>query len=146
MYPDSKSAPVLGRLQAAARIAAPNRLERACLGTALAGAALALAASLAQAALPPIPTTPDELRRAVSRAGPDAAACPDGWAAAQAPQVGLTEAELTAWYLREALTLDDAAVVAGVGALLSWPADTSGPRAQILLCIAQSRRMTVPEA
>lgn len=141
-----RPAPILDRLLSLVRADAPNRTERMCIGLSLAATALALAASLAQAAIPPLAATPDDLRRAVAHARPGAAACPDGWAAMQAPRTGLTEAELTAWYLRDALTLDDAEVIAGVGALLTRPAGAYGPRAQILLCVAQSRRLTNSDA
>ncbi|MBM2577828.1 hypothetical protein JQC91_16090 [Jannaschia sp. Os4] len=88
-----------------------------------------------------------DLRALVAEAGFDAAVCPNGWAADHAPIVGLTEAEVTAWYLRESVSLTDGDVKRDVATWLRAPADfrqTRGAaltRTQILLCVAESRQI-----
>lgn len=115
---------------------------------ALAGAATALGVTVAQATLTPVILTPTEMR-AVAADAPGTL-CPDGWAADHAVRLGMTEAEVMGWYLREAVTLSDGAVLASAGMVLTQ-VDPDGPitveaaaRHQILLCVAESRRMTQP--
>jgi|TARA_R110000850_G_scaffold2316_1_gene11389 hypothetical protein len=114
----------------------------------LGGMALALGVTVAQATLPPVFETETALRQAVAEAGFDDAICPDGWADDHARLLDLSEAEVTAWYLRDALTLSDADVIASVGLYVTRASDfreIQGPaltRNQILLCIAESRRLT----
>lgn len=87
------------------------------------------------------------LREIVEASGFDAAICPDGWAADHAPMLQMTEAEVTAWYLRDALERDDADVRDSIAAWLAAPADyrmvegAALTQTQILLCVAESRRM-----
>ena len=88
-----------------------------------------------------------DLRALVVETGYDAEICPNGWAAAHAPIVGMTEAEVTAWYLREAIERTDREVVRDVALWLRAPSDyrrvegAALTRTQILLCVAESRRM-----
>ena len=129
-----------------------TRLESVCLSLGLGGFALATGVSVAQATLPAPIETEAALRRAVIAAEFDEAVCPDGWAADHALLLDLTEPEIFAWYLREAFTLSDREVISGLGLYLANAQDyrmLEGPtftRNQILLCIAESRRLTVPEA
>jgi hypothetical protein len=71
--------------------------------------------------------------------------CPDGWAAGQAARLSLTEAEVTARYLAQALTLTDAQLLARIEAPLAAGTAPLGPEAalagQIALCVAESRRL-----
>lgn len=116
----------------------------------LGGMALALGVTVAQATLVPVTLTADALRQAVAAADFDDAICPDGWAADHAKLLGLTEAQVTAWYLRESLELTDRDVIGGVTVYLANAQDyrmIEGPaltRNQILLCVAESRRLTTP--
>lgn len=132
------------------RQAGASRLETACMVLGLGGMALALGVTVAQATLAPLLETEDALRQAVAEAGFDDTVCPDGWADDHARLLNLTEAEVTAWYLRDALTLSDADVIASVGLYITRASDfreIQGPaltRNQILLCIAESRRLTTP--
>ncbi|UWQ19266.1 hypothetical protein [Jannaschia sp. M317] len=127
-----------------------SRLEAACMSLGVAGMALALCVSVAQATLSPLVVTEDALRRAVVAADFDGALCPDGWAADHAGFLGMTEAEVTAWYLRESFQLSDQQVITNVGFYLANATDfrqIEGPaltRNQILLCVAESRRLTQP--
>lgn len=119
-----------------------------CVG--LCGLAIALGVTVAQATLSPVRATADALRVAVAKAGFDDAVCPDGWAADHAALLGLTEAQVTAWYLREASDLSDEEVINGVSIYLSNAQDfrmiegVALTRNQILLCVAESRRLTTP--
>ena len=130
------------------RQAGASGLETACMVIGLGGMALALGVTVAQATLPPVFETETALRQAVAEAGFDDAICPDGWADDHARLLDLSEAEVTAWYLRDALTLSDADVIASVGLYVTRASDfreIQGPaltRHQILLCIAESRRLT----
>lgn len=127
-----------------------NRVETACLVLGLGGMALALGVTVAQATLPQVLETEAALRRAVVEAGFDARICPDGWAADHAAILPLTEAEVTAWYLRDAMVLSDADVIASVGLYVTRASDfrelegAALTRNQILLCIAESRRLVTP--
>ncbi|WGH77914.1 hypothetical protein [Jannaschia ovalis] len=127
------------------------RLESASLMVGLGGMATALGVTMAQATLPPIIDTEAALRRAVIAAEFDEAVCPDGWAADHALLLDLTEPQIFAWYLRESFALTDREVISGVGLYLANARDfrmIAGPaftRNQILLCIAESRRLTMPE-
>jgi hypothetical protein len=129
------------------QVATPSRLEAGCLGIGMFGAVLALGVTVAQATLaPPLPSH-DSLRDIAARAG--AELCPDGWAAEHASRLGATESEVMAWYLREALTVPDDALIATVGLHLSSAGSGDGDarahaETQILLCIAESRRLTQP--
>ncbi|WP_092778095.1 hypothetical protein [Jannaschia pohangensis] len=111
---------------------------------------LALGVMVAQATLAPVITTEDALREAVSQAGFDASICPDGWAADHAALLDVAESEVTAWYLQDALTLSDQDVIAAVGYYVTHPKDfrriegMALTRTQIMLCIAESRRLTTP--
>lgn len=124
--------------------------ESLCMMVGLGGMALALGVTVAQATLPPVPETEAALRRAVIAAGFDAAICPDGWAADHAEILPLTEAEIIGWYLSEAMKLSDAEVIASVGLYVTRARDfrqvegTALTRNQILLCIAESRRLVTP--
>ncbi|WP_371157560.1 hypothetical protein [Jannaschia sp. 2305UL9-9] len=112
--------------------------------------ALALGVTVAQATLSPVIMTEEALRRAVVHASFDDALCPAGWAADHAGLLGMTEAEVSAWYLRESFELSDREVITSVGFYLANATDfrqIEGPaltRNQILLCIAESRRLTQP--
>lgn len=127
-----------------------SRIETAAMVLGLGGVALALGVTVAQATLVPMKMTADALRAAVAHAGFDDAVCPDGWAADHAKLLGLTEAQVTAWYLRESLELSDRDVIGGVSVYLANAQDfrmIEGPaltRNQILLCVAESRRLTTP--
>ncbi|MEM7641329.1 MAG: hypothetical protein AAF366_02235 [Pseudomonadota bacterium] len=127
-----------------------SRIETAAMVLGLGGVALALGVAVAQATLVPMKMTADALRAAVAHAGFDDAVCPDGWAADHAKLLGLTEAQVTAWYLRESLELSDRDVIGGVSVYLANAQDfrmIEGPaltRNQILLCVAESRRLTTP--
>lgn len=116
----------------------------------LGGMALALGVTVAQATLPSVVETEAALRRVVIESGFDAAFCPDGWAADHAALLPLTEAEVTAWYLSENMRLSDADVIASVGLYVMHPKDfrhiegRAMTRTQILLCIAESRRLVTP--
>ena len=129
---------------------ATSRAETLCMVVGLGGMALALGVTVAQATLPPVIETEAALRRAVVAAGFDAGICPEGWAADHAAILPLTEAEVTAWYLEEAMQITDAEVIASVGFYVTQPADfrqlegAALVRNQILLCIAESRRLVTP--
>lgn len=129
---------------------ATSAAETVCMMVGLGGMALALGVTVAQATLPPVLETEAALRRAVTEAGFDASICPDGWAADHAQLLPMSEAEITAWYLSEAMSLSDAEVIASVGLYVTQPRDfrqIEGPaltRTQILLCIAESRRLVTP--
>ncbi|PWJ21231.1 hypothetical protein SAMN05421539_102481 [Jannaschia seohaensis] len=116
----------------------------------LAGMALALGVTVAQATLAPVVLTEDALRKAVIGVDFEGGLCPNGWAADHAALLGRTEAEVTAWYLREAMELSDKQVISAVGLYLTNATDfrhiegRALTRNQILLCIAESRRMTQP--
>jgi hypothetical protein len=131
-------------------IGTASRLESAALAVGLGGLALALGVTVAQATLSPMPHTADALRRAVVERGFDDALCPDGWAADHAAVTGMSEAEVTAWYLRVAMDLSDREVIAGVGLYLANAGDfrqvegRALTRNQILLCVAEGRRLTQP--
>jgi hypothetical protein len=64
----------------------------------------------------------------------------------------VTEAQVSAWYLRDSIALSDGEVIDAVAAILQRPSDLRATeelartRERILLCIAESRRLTVPEA
>jgi hypothetical protein len=145
-----------GRLASAlsalrAQLSTASRGEAACLAFGLAGASMALGVTVAQATLAPVLSTPAELRRAVVQAGmAEATLCPDGWAAHHARALGEEEAAITAWYLREALSMQDDAVISAVGLYLQQPGSFAAgdarteARRQILLCIAEGRRLTQP--
>ncbi|WP_139176600.1 hypothetical protein [Jannaschia faecimaris] len=132
------------------KFAAVSRVETVCMVFGLGGMLLALGVTVAQATLPPVLETEGALRRAVVQSGFDASICPDGWAADHAAMLPLTEAEVTAWYLTEATRLSDAEVIASVGIYVTQIKDfrqIEGPaltRNQILLCIAESRRLVTP--
>ena len=126
-----------------------SALESMALGVAAillaVGLAIGAGDALAQRALQQAADA--DLRALVVEVGYEAEVCPNGWAAAHAPIVGMTEAEVTAWYLREAIERTDREVVRDVALWLRAPADyrrVEGPaltRTQILLCVAASRRM-----
>jgi hypothetical protein len=125
-----------------------SRGEALCLAAGLSGLAMALGVTVAQATLAPVILSADGIRAAAAQA--DGPLCPDGWAAEHAARLGLSEAEMTAWYLREAMTLPDHAVMVTAGMVLTQ-IDPDGPiddhaaaRHQIMLCVAESRRMTQP--
>ncbi len=126
-----------------------SRFETMCLTLGLGGLATALGVTVAQAMLPSVIDTEAALRRAVVDAGFEASVCPDGWAADHALLLTMTEPEIFAWYLRESFSLTDREVITGVGVYLQNASDfrmIQGPaltRNQILLCIAESRRLTV---
>lgn len=128
-----------------------TRLETACLGIGLAGLGMALGVTLGQASMRPLVMTEQALRKAIVAADFDGSVCPDGWAADHALLLGRSEAEITAWYLQEAMGLSDRQVIMGVGTYLAHPRDfrritgDALTRNQILLCIAETRRLTVPE-
>lgn len=132
------------------KLSRASKAETLCMTLGLGGMALALGVTVAQAMLPPVLETEAALRRAVIEAGFDASICPDGWAADHAALLPLTEAEVTAWYLNESLRLSDADVIASVGLYVTQVRDfrrIQGPaltRNQILLCIAESRRLVTP--
>ncbi|MCK0167424.1 hypothetical protein MWU52_07690 [Jannaschia sp. S6380] len=134
----------------AAGLGDASRLESVCVGLGLGGMVLALVLTLAQFAFAPVIRTQAALRDMVVQTGFDAAMCPQGWAGDHAARLDLTEAEVTAWYLRDALRLSDAEVIASVGLYVANPGDfvpTQGAartRNQILLCIAESRRLATP--
>ncbi|WP_179381427.1 hypothetical protein [Jannaschia marina] len=127
-----------------------SRAETLCMMVGLGGLGLALGVTVAQATLPPVLETEAALRRAVVEAGFDDAFCPDGWAADHAALLPLTEAEVMAWYLGESFALTDAEVIASVGLYVTEPRDyrqiqgAALTRNQILLCIAESRRLVTP--
>ncbi|MGB3406160.1 MAG: hypothetical protein WBA67_01565 [Jannaschia sp.] len=127
-----------------------SRLEALCMSLGIGGMALALGVTVAQATLAPFAVTEEALRRAVVSADFDDALCPDGWASDHAAILRMTEAEVTAWYLRESFELSDQAVISAVGFYLMNASDfrqIEGPaltRNQIHLCIAESRRLTQP--
>ncbi|TFL16896.1 hypothetical protein [Jannaschia formosa] len=127
-----------------------SRTEALCMGMGLAGMALALGVTVAQATLVPVVLTEEALRKAAVAADFEGGLCPDGWAADHAALIGQTEAEVMAWYLREAMELSDRQVLSTVGLYLSNARDfrqiegLALTRNQILLCIAESRRMTQP--
>ena len=118
----------------------------------LAGMALALGVTVAQATLAPVVLTENALRKAAVAADFDGGLCPDGWAADHAVLIGQSEAEVMAWYLREAMALSDEQVISTVGIYLANAKDfrqiegLALTRNQIMLCIAESRRMTQPFA
>lgn len=126
-----------------------SRFETVCLTLGLGGFAMSLGVTVAQAMLPSVIDTEAALRRAVVDAGFEASICPDGWAADHAMLLSMTESEIFAWYLRESFTLTDREVITSVGLYLQNATDfrmIQGPaltRNQILLCIAESRRLTV---
>lgn len=134
----------------AAELGGASRLESACMVLGLGGMALALVLTLAQMTLAPVVRTQEALRRMVVEAGYDASMCPDGWAGDHAAMLDLTEAEVTAWYLSEAVNLSDADVIAAVGHYIGNAGDfrqvggVALTRNQILLCIAESRRLATP--
>jgi hypothetical protein len=138
------------RRPARSGLANASPLEAACLAIGLAGAVLALGVTVAQATLAPTLPSEEALRGAAVSASAQGALCPDGWAADHARLLDLTEAEVTAWYLREAMTVPDEEVVAAVGLWLTSPAQArtaearAATYAQIMLCVAESRRMTQP--
>lgn len=127
-----------------------TRIEAFSMAFGLAAMALALGVTVAQATLSPVIVTEAALRRAVVSATFDDALCPAGWAADHAAVLGMTESEVSAWYLRESFELSDREVISGVGFYLANATDfrmIEGPaltRNQILLCIAESRRLTQP--
>ena len=127
-----------------------SRLEAVCMSFGIGGMILALGVTVAQATLSPVIETADGLRRAVVAADFDGSLCPDGWANDHAALLGMTEAEVSAWYLRESFELSDQEVITSVGFYLANATDfrqIEGPaltRNQILLCIAESRRLTQP--
>ncbi len=127
-----------------------NGLETIAMIFGLGGLALALGVTVAEATLDPVVITEEELRRAVVAADFDDAICPDGWAADHARLLDRTEAEIKAWYLREALELEDDEVILGVALYLARAKDfreiagSALTRNQILLCIAEGRRLTTP--
>ncbi|WP_220748034.1 hypothetical protein [Jannaschia pagri] len=127
-----------------------SRVETISMAMGLSALTLALGVTVAQATLSPVFMTADALRRAVVAADFDGSLCPDGWAADHAQVLGLSEAEVSAWYLRDSFTLSDREVIAGVGFFLSNASDfrnvegTALTRNQILLCIAEGRRLTQP--
>ena len=127
-----------------------SRFESVCLMLGLGGLLVAIAVTVAQQTFAPILRTEAALRQAMAAADFDASVCPDGWAADHARLLGLTEAEVTAWYLREALRLSDVDIITTVGLYVTRPQDfrqIEGPaltRNQIVLCIAESRRLTTP--
>lgn len=135
---------------AAATLRGASQIETLCMALGIGGMLLALGVTVAQATLTPLIQTEGELRKAVIAADFDDALCPDGWAADHAALLGMTEAEVSAWYLREAFELSDKDVITGAGLYLSNAKDfrmIEGPaltRNQILLCIAESRRLTQP--
>jgi hypothetical protein len=126
-------------------------LETGAMVGGIGSLALALGVTVAQATLVPVARTAAELRMIVARAGFEAAVCPDGWAARHAALLDLSEAQVTAWYLRESMELSDREVIGAVGVFLENPKDFRGiegaalTRNQILLCIAESRRLTTPD-
>lgn len=111
---------------------------------------LALGVTVAQATLVPVSMTSDALRVAVAQADFDDAVCPDGWAADHAALLGVTEAQVTAWYLRESQHLSDLEVIGAVTSYLENARDfrmiegLALTQNQILLCVAESRRLTTP--
>ena len=146
--PTLRTAPLTTRIWKA--LQAPNRLEALVLVCGLCGMMTALGVTVAQATLPPVIETEAALRRAVIEAGFDDAICPDGWAADHAALLGRPEAEITAWYLRAAMEMSDADVIASVGVWITRADDfreiagIALTRNQIVLCIAESRRLTTP--
>jgi hypothetical protein len=124
-------------------------LESGAMILGLVGMTLALGVTVAQATLAPTMPAPAELRLATAGPAADGTLCPDGWASGHAAALDLTEAQVSAWYLRESLDLSDTEVIAGIG-IASAGMATAAPRAaartrhQILLCIAESRRLTTP--
>ena len=132
-------------------VGGPNLLETGAMAAGAACMALALGVTVAQATLAPVIQTPAALRRAVAASGIGDPLCPDGWAADHARRLDLTEAQVTAWYLREALELEDDDVIRAAGHYLTRPEDFRGiggaalTRNQIVLCIADGRRLTMPE-
>ncbi|MEL6585301.1 MAG: hypothetical protein AAFY65_14335 [Pseudomonadota bacterium] len=127
-----------------------SSLEAWCLLVGLGGMVLALGVTVAQATFAPLVVTESALRRAAIAADFDRSLCPDGWADTHADLLGLSEAQVTAWYLRESFEMTDQDVITAAGMYLSNPKDfrqIQGPaltRNQIVLCIAESRRLTQP--
>lgn len=124
-----------------------SRAEAVALVLCLVIMTLALFISLWFALSSPPATDDAALRQSVLAKAGGAPVCPDGWAGDHALRLGISEAEVTAWYLQDALMLPDAAVIAGVGAHFAR-ADRPRPGAanvvtqdQILLCVAESRRL-----
>lgn len=136
--------------QFAGQVRDASRFEATCMSFGIGGMVLALGVTVAQATLSPVIMTEEALRKAVIAADFDDAVCPNGWASDHAALLGMTEAEVSAWYLREAFELSDQEVISGVGLYLANATDfrmIEGPaltRNQILLCIAESRRLTQP--
>lgn len=134
----------------AAQFRDASRGEAICLALATASLVLSLGVTVAQATLAPVVLTEKALRRAAVSVEFEGGLCPDGWAARHAAVIGMTEAEVTAWYLREAMEMSDRAVISAVGLYLTNATDfrqiegLALTRNQIYLCIAESRRMTQP--
>ena len=141
---------LLTRIRQAVRT--PDRFETLSLIGGLGGLMTALGVTVAQAMLPPVIETEAALRRAVIAAGFDAALCPDGWATDHAALLGRPESEIKAWYLRTAMQASDSEVIAAVGLWVTRADDfrqiagVALTRNQIMLCIADSRRLTTPLA
>ncbi len=139
-----------GTVRVAVEVAPEGRLEAVCLMVGLGGMALALSLVVAQRTFSPVVRTEAALRTAMAAADFDRAVCPDGWAATHARLLGRTESEVAGWYLREALTLSDEEVITVVGTYVTRPQDfrqiegEALTRNQIVLCIAESRRLTTP--
>jgi hypothetical protein len=121
-----------------------GRLEAGALTIGLGAMVLSVCVTMAQAMLGPPPDASSD-RRAVVMVGP---VCPDGWAARHAMRLGLTEAQVAAWALREALTLSDAEAAAVLVAADPYPLAVAGRSTpvQIALCVLEHRRLTVPPA
>lgn len=147
--------PTYARLRAGwargtANVGPASGFEAACTMLGLGGMLLAVVVTVAQQTFAPVLRTGAALRQAMAQADFDPCVCPDGWAAAHARRLGLTEAEVTAWYLREALRLSDEDVISTVGIIVARPDDVRRiegaalARNQIVLCIAESRRLTTP--
>ena len=125
-----------------------GRLESMALGFGLGALLVTVAITGAQAVIAETAPTRAELE-AVVAASPAAGieACPDGWAARHAALEGLTEAEVTAWYLAESLSAPDARVLRAAMAFYAAPADHSldgghpATDARVALCVAESRRL-----
>ncbi|KIT16912.1 hypothetical protein [Jannaschia aquimarina] len=124
-----------------------SRFEAGILGAGLGMLALTLGIAAVEIYRAERPPTEADLHRLIISTEFDRSPCPDGWASDHARHHDLTEAQIAAWYLSDAMSRTDGEIVRETVAYLDNPQDyrwvdgLALTQTQITLCIAESRRL-----
>lgn len=124
-----------------------DRIESQAMVVGLAALAFGLVIVAIHTLLQPAPPTQADLRQAIASSEFDRAICPNGWAAAHAEFLDLTEAEISAWYVAESFRASDDEIISDAKAFFENPRDYRWVEGmaltvtQIKLCVAESRRL-----